>query len=997
MAIDTPKLHLLLIQENWKFADDSFNAVIEDMDNKLLGIAHANSKVHWDEWNTGYSYSKGDVIRTESCKSNQYYLCVTNGISGTTEPTNDITGSVVNDGTVQWKVCIIGDSEASASVDIFRGGLPYTKGQLVLYNDVLYRCKIGHVAAQTMELDESYWQQVDASLQPWKASTYFLVNDIVVYDNVIYKCTTAHTSGYNFDYTKWTPLTITLIENWATSTRYVEKQIVIHNGEMFRALDTHTSDATSFATDLAVPHWEYITNSLPSWVANEGYLVGQVAVYNNRLYKCKTAHTATGTFDPTKWTPILALPVVEEWQPNTSYLANQLILSYGMLLKAIDAHTSDSTSIITDMDAANNNNHWTLVYANIVPWQQTIVYKVGAQVIYNNNLYKAKDTHTSGNSFDISHWDLIGQFDAFLYNWQANKYYYANQVVVVDKELYRNTTPHTSAGTWDSDKSNWVKISAETLIEPWESNTEYLVSQVVVVDGILYRCITKHTSGVSFDTSKWTPVYATIAPWQASTPYRVGEYVVYNNQIYKCLTAHTSSSSFEPNGSNWQPISNNIAGIPVWASGVYYYPNQVVRYNGKIYRCVTAHISGNEEKPDLMRYYTRESKYLDLDQDSNVPVYFTADIGSIIRVTKIREEHSGGYFEANCDIKVSIDGTNYVVANTFHASDSGSSEFDTYADARYVRLSVLSFYIRGGGSGSMDFNNLYVWGDSNKWEVILDPSIRITYWSQNTRYKVNDIVLYDNEFYKCIVTNDSGTSFDSTKWRKIPDIVIPNWTANTAYKVNQIVFYDNKLYKCTTAHTSGNAFDSTKWTPVNDTVDVWSSGKNYYIGQVVWHNNSLYMAIVSHISSSDRTPSNMIGYENTGIEKSYDDTMTLPISLVIDLGSVYKINNVSFDLDNVDAGITEMSVDYSEDSTNYDVHNSQWSSWITGYNKNMATDTKDTYARYIRIVVETIDVSSTPWNVDLKNLKIQVENTDDWEEVSTMNVLTSEDIADMFI
>lgn len=1078
MAIETPKLKLLLIQEDWKFADDSFNLVISDMDNKLLGIAHGDSNVHWSGWQTGYSYSKGDIVRTESCKSNQYYLCVTNGISGVTEPANNITGSVVDDGTVQWKICILGDSEASAAVDIFRGGMAYNKGQLVLYNEVLYRCKVGHVAAMTMELDADKWQQVDASLQPWKKTVYFFENDIVVYDNVIYKCITAHTSGYTFDPTKWTPLSITLINDWQADTNYLANQIVLYDGILYRALDAHTSDATDFSTDLAVPHWEYICASIPEWKAEEGYLVGQVVLYNNRLYKCKTAHTATTTFEPTKWTQILATPIIDDWQVDTNYLEGQLVLNAGNLYRANQTHTSDSTSILPDIskwdlvyasvgiwdeainykvgqlviynnklykcntnhlstttfdptkfdaivsfpvieewqadtrylanqvvkfnnmlliavdthtsdstdiinDLTTPNIHWNLVYANIQTWQANIAYKVGTQVIYNNNLYQAKDTHTSGSTFDIAHWELIGQFDAFVYDWQANKYYYANQVVIKDKELYRSDSSHTSDSTWDDDKVNWTKISSAVVIDNWTDNTEYLLNEVVIWNGVLYRCNTAHTSTTTFDSAKFTPIYANVAPWQASTQYLVGQLVMYNNQLYKCITAHTSASTFEPDGAKWQPVANNIAGIPAWASGVYYYPNQVVKYDGKIWRCLTGHLSGNEEKPDYVKKYESNTHFLHYDDDwgiplSDTPKDYTVDTGSIVKANKIFLKYSGGYIYVNASTKVSTDGTNFTTLDTTSYSNSGDKTINFYTDVRYIRVTANSAYNPTIGGGSLEFERLELWGISTKWEIIVDPDIKITYWSTNTNYDVGNVVLYNDEFYRCIKSNNSGSSFDSSNWKKIPKIVVPDWKANENYSVNQLVFYDGKLYKCILAHTSSSTFTQANWTPINDTIDDWATSKNYYVNQVVKYNNSLWRCKTQHLSATEKPEDNEI-YTASGNIIDVDDTTTIPYNEVIDLGASYKIQKLEY---------TEVATDMS---MKYYIEMSTDGTTYTDYEDNGT-------ARYIRITVYEVDIDTGAVSPQayLDSFKVYAYS-DKWEEVSTMNTLTDSDIDEMFV
>lgn len=1154
MAQYTDKLELRLIQPTDQFADESFNRVIRDADDKLVGVGHLTSGAHWEVWDKTTAYSKGDVVRWPNMHSHQYARCQEAGDSGTAMPTNNVTGSVVIDGTVKWQIESLTEStENGGRILIWTSGSYYGRGDAVYYGKALYRCKIAH-QANTFSSDVGNWQEIYASIRPWVASTYYIEDDAVLVNSDLYVCKTNHTSGNSFnnvekadwdligsfglvsewnpstsyhigqivtfgnvsyicinehesdnvdfsnDITKWKlfnasvvpwglssyyslntlviydskvwrcvlahanttnvfedtqvnwiPLGYNLpaylkawqpntyyyanqtvlieskylyrcalthtsatdwasdetnwirlggiegvIKNWESGVRYYPNQLVTYLGTLYRAVAIHDS-GNSFADD--VNEWRRINANIGFWEVNVYYPLGHLVEYNQMIYRCITAHTSTNIFDNTKWVSILALPVIEDWQVSTNYLAGQLVLNSGMLLRAVDTHTSDSSSLVTDI----SNSHWELVYANIAPWQADTIYEVGSQVIYNNNIYRCTTTHTSGNDFAIANWVLIGQTDAFMYNWQANKYYYANQVVVVDKELWRNNTAHTSASNWNDDKNNWTKISDATLIEPWADSTEYLINQVVVINGILYRCISPHTSGASFDTSKWTPVYANIVTWQAGTDYRVGELVLYNNQLYRCLEAHTSSNlyGFENDGSKWQPIANNIAGLPAWTSGVFYYPNQVVKYDGKIYRCLIAHTSGAEEKPDYIKKFESNEQFLHYDEDyalpfTDVPKDHTIDIGYVTKVNKIRLEYGGRYIGVNASVKISSDGINYTTLDTRTYSNSGSHEIDFYADARYVRVTANSAG-PSGVNGSISFYYLGVWGDSNKWEVIYDPSIKITYWAQSTKYKTNDIVIYENEFYKCIETHKSSNTFDDTKWRKIPDIVIPDWKSGEAYKVNQVVFYDDKLYKCINAHTSGSTFTQANWLPVNDIVDNWTVGKNYYVGQMVWYNYSLYKALVAHKSDSDSTPVNKIGYINTGIEKTYTDTSTLPVSLVIDLGEVHKINNMSFEFANNNAGIIDLSVDFSEDGVIYDEHHNQVSTWVSDYNKDYSDYSQDIYARYVRIVVNGIDIASTLWQIDLKNLKIEVENIDNWEEVSTMNTLTDEEIDDMFI
>ena len=105
----TSKLNLKLIDEKEYFADEAFNNVINDADNKLVGVSHLSSAQHWDEWKPSKAYSSGDIVRYKSLLGGQYVKCVVAGISGSSEPTNNVTGSNVKDGTVEWSVLSLAD------------------------------------------------------------------------------------------------------------------------------------------------------------------------------------------------------------------------------------------------------------------------------------------------------------------------------------------------------------------------------------------------------------------------------------------------------------------------------------------------------------------------------------------------------------------------------------------------------------------------------------------------------------------------------------------------------------------------------------------------------------------------------------------------------------------------------------------------------------------------------------------------------------------------
>ena len=110
----TTKLNILKINPDDQFADEAFNKTLDDIDNKVVGISHLASAMHWQGWKESTTYAVNDIVRYVALKGGQYAKCTVAGTSGTTTPTNDITGSIVSDGTVSWVVCSLADLLSSS-------------------------------------------------------------------------------------------------------------------------------------------------------------------------------------------------------------------------------------------------------------------------------------------------------------------------------------------------------------------------------------------------------------------------------------------------------------------------------------------------------------------------------------------------------------------------------------------------------------------------------------------------------------------------------------------------------------------------------------------------------------------------------------------------------------------------------------------------------------------------------------------------------------------
>ena len=643
MSNTTEKLSLNLLSGLEKVNKDTFNDIIEDIDNKCVGIHHLHENSHWKLWEKDTDYAKGDVVRTTTCKSNQYFQCIVGGTSGKDEPKNQGTGAQITDNTAIWIINEIGSSGSSnGGAVIFVGEKYYTKGQLAIFNGVLYRSIRDHIAEQTFQLDIANWQKLYSNIREWTDSTFYFSNEIVISDNKLYKCKQDHVSAGTFvsDINTWKSLSSNGIETFKPSTYYNDGAIVIDGNRLYRCTLAHTS-TTDLISD--IQNWELLSN-VQDWESNKTYIQGNIVINDKKIYRCTAVHTSTTTFDKTKWEEISALEnTVRPWAIKTDYKANDLIYIDNVLYKCNTAHTS--TTFSADV------SKWDNMYSNIRDFADNTFYKKGSYVLYNNDIYKAlKDT-----TGDISNHLQLQSSATFR---DSNNTY----TKIIGTDILRvplMTEPNGNYINTVIDLGNVYDVTkitlgdivhgyckpGETIIETSTNGTSYIEANSFTTGGydnfgdttlninkkaryikIVFKSVYRGSGGTgdNFDlrnvsiytaNKDWKKITNTQKPtieaWTSNTDYSVNEVVIYNNKIYKCNKAHTSTTDFGAdkliywNSLNDNPIINdwasgttyevgsmiiisNANNISEWTTNTSYNANDEVIYNGYIYMCKTA-------------------------------------------------------------------------------------------------------------------------------------------------------------------------------------------------------------------------------------------------------------------------------------------------------------------------------------------------------------------------------------------------------------------------
>ena len=176
-----------------------------------------------------------------------------------------------------------------------------------------------------------------SSITAWATSVEYEVGDVVIYNESLYRCNTAHTSGtFSTDIVKWT-LLYSDLKYWSASTYYTVGVVVINSGKIYKCITTHTSDSSDFFADIT--NWELVGGgNLEEWEANTNYKDGDILVYDGQIYQAKIDFTSSLTFDKEKLLDEYTLVGGETpiaWATGTSISTNDIVSYNGNYYKAL--------------------------------------------------------------------------------------------------------------------------------------------------------------------------------------------------------------------------------------------------------------------------------------------------------------------------------------------------------------------------------------------------------------------------------------------------------------------------------------------------------------------------------------------------------------------------------------------------------------------------------------------------------------------------------------
>ena len=304
--------------------------------------------------------------------------------------------------------------------------------------------------------------------------------------------------------------------------------------------------------------------------------------------------------------------------------------------------------------------------------------------------------------------------------------------------------------------------------------------------------------------------------WATGTTYYKDDVVKYGGKVFICITGHPASASFytdlDATPSKWNQLSDGFTWENDWTVGTDYKTNDMVKYGGRLYVCRIPHTSAatlaSGLEADLNLADSTLSKWDNvadgIDWKGNWTVSTRYKVNDVVK----------------------YGGINYI-CNTYHTS------------AASISLGLET--------------------DLGKWDVFNRGVEYRDVWTALTRYRVNDVVKYGGTLYICTLLHTSTSDFgvDINNWSSfVEGLQFENtWSSATSYQPGDIVRYGGNQYVAITVNLAAVPSTATAdWNLFSRgfsfTTD-WSNATSYKVGEVVRLNGYTYLCILDH---SAQTP-----------------------------------------------------------------------------------------------------------------------------------------------
>jgi hypothetical protein len=407
--------------------------------------------------------------------------------------------------------------------------------------------------------------------------------------------------------------------------------------------------------------------------------------------------------------------------------------------------------------------------------------------------------------------------------WTTSTTYYKDDIVRNGGNTYICIKGHGAPALFSTSQSTyWNKISDGTEWKgDWTTETLYKINDIVKYGGYLYIANAENTSaanntlGLEANASSWdlfAEGFDYKADWVAATRYKVNDIAKYNGTIYVCVTQHTSAANntlgLEADQAKWHIFSEGFFWKSDWATSVRYRVNDIVRYGGQVYVANTGHTSA-------------VSAALGLENDQSKWDYLNKGLEyKVDWINSVR-------YKINDIVKY---GGGTWICTTYHTSQA------TFA------------------------------ADESKWAQFVEGLEFEDTWSGTVTYQPGDFVTYGGYSYVS-KTNNVGNghpSTNTTDWDLFTTGFkhAQDWgddSSTEEYVVGDVVRLGSWTYLCILDHTGQRPPNNTYWELLNEGFkwkNVWGTATLYDKGDSIKYGVNSYVCVLAHTSDTPKRPDN---------------------------------------------------------------------------------------------------------------------------------------------
>ena len=347
----------------------------------------------------------------------------------------------------------------------------------------------------------------------------------------------------------------------------------------------------------------------------------------------------------------------------------------------------------------------------------------------------------------------------------------------------------------------------------WVTSTAYIKDDVIRYGGKVFICLVGHTANADFyvDLNSGTPKWGQMSDGQAwrgdwvgsSTNYKINDVVKWGGLLYICKTAHNSQTYLEDDQSKWDLFAESFDWKSTWLVSTYYKVNDVVKYGGHTYVCVTSHTSNASA--------TLLAGGLEADQ------------------AKWNIVHPGLEYKQT-----------YTGSTRYKINDVVKYGPDLWI--------CTTFYLAGSGAF-----------DESKWQLFVGGLEFEDTWNSSAVYQPGDIVTHSGYVWVAITNHTNSTpQAASANWDLFTTgfNFVGDWNNYDDYLPGDVLRHGGYTYLCKVANSNQQPPDAgieTYWALLNPGIKwrgTWINGNPYILGDTVKSGNGSYICKLAHTASS---------------------------------------------------------------------------------------------------------------------------------------------------